>query len=191
MSGTAEPGWYDDGTGTHRWWDGARWTGVHVDLTGAVPELHTDDVGRGPDAGRAGWYDDGRGRMRWWDGRAWTNAARFSEDARDYRGMVVDGRWIHYGERDIPVKDVVARVASVAVISKGRALGDAVVSRSILGPSGRMTAGQFGRLDRRANWLAVEGGGQLWLSPAPPDELARAQQFAAWVNTCAAHYRFR
>ena len=34
MSGTIEPGWYDDGSGRHRWWDGTRWTGDHVDLSG-------------------------------------------------------------------------------------------------------------------------------------------------------------
>lgn len=187
----AEPGWYDDGTGTQRWWDGTNWTGLHADFSGAVPELRTDAVAAGPTMGRAGWFDDGRGRLRWWDGRRWTSDVRHTEDARDYAGIVVDGRWIHYGERSLPVTEVTARVTTVAEISKSRALHDAVIARSIRGPAGRMTAGQFGRLDRRAHFLSIESGQELWLSPAPPHDHARAGQFAAWVNTCATHYRYR
>lgn len=29
---TAEPGWYDDGTGAQRWWDGAKWTDDYADF---------------------------------------------------------------------------------------------------------------------------------------------------------------
>lgn len=191
MSGAAEPGWYDDGTGTQRWWDGTRWTGVHADFSGSVPELRTDSLSTAPVMGQAGWYDDGRGRLRWWDGRRWTAEVRHTDDAREYGGIILDGRWIHYGERSLPVKDVAARVTTIADISKSRVLQDAVIARSIRGPAGRISAGQFGRLDRRAQYLAIEGGQELWLSPAPPQSQAQAGQFAAWVNTCAVHYRYR
>ncbi|WP_345799999.1 DUF2510 domain-containing protein [Microbacterium sp. AZCO] len=37
----AEPGWYDDGTGTQRWWDGTRWTEHYADFSTPRVELHT------------------------------------------------------------------------------------------------------------------------------------------------------
>lgn len=57
----APPGWYDDGFGRDRWWDGQRWTAHYRQDANAAPLL------------QAGWYDDGLGSYRWWDGRAWTN----------------------------------------------------------------------------------------------------------------------
>jgi hypothetical protein len=59
------PGWYDDGQGQHRWWDGQRWTN-HVQVT----RYANPGAPRMPIA--AGWYNDGSGRMRWWDGLRWT-----------------------------------------------------------------------------------------------------------------------
>jgi hypothetical protein len=191
MSGTAEPGWYDDGAGNQRWWDGTQWTGLHADFRDPQPELRTDAVATGPGVGAPGWYDDGRGRQRWWDGRAWTASTRYTDEARDYGGIVVDGRWIHYGAGSIPVREVVARVATVGEITKSRGLHDAVVARTLIGPSGPMRPGQFGRLDRGAPYLAVEGAQRLWMTPVPPVDVPRAQQFAAWVNACADHYRYR
>lgn len=35
-SPTAPAGWYDDGTGTQRWWDGSHWT-THSALPPATP----------------------------------------------------------------------------------------------------------------------------------------------------------
>lgn len=56
---TAPAGWYDDGSGRLRWWDGQQWT----------EHYH---VGNPRTAAPAGWYDDGSGRQRWWDGQEWT-----------------------------------------------------------------------------------------------------------------------
>jgi predicted NUDIX family NTP pyrophosphohydrolase len=50
---TAEPGWYDDGTGKQRWWDGARWSEEYADFSspqvelrsGAEPTGTTDEYG--------------------------------------------------------------------------------------------------------------------------------------------------
>jgi len=52
---TTPPGWYDDGHGATRWWDGARWT-EHVadaDATpaGAVAGADATPAGAGPSAG--------------------------------------------------------------------------------------------------------------------------------------------
>jgi hypothetical protein len=190
MSGTADPGWYDDGTGRHRWWDGTRWTGDHVDLNERTIRVQTDAVTSAPTA-PAGWFDDGHGRRRWWDGHQWTTNVLQSDDAREYGGITVDGRWIHFGAHSVPVKDVAASVATVGEISKRRALSDAVTRRTLFGPAGAMRPGQFGRLDRRLAYIAVEAAPALWLTPVFANDLPRAQQFATWINTCAQHYRYR
>ena len=55
----APAGWYDDGAGQLRWWDGQDWTQHYYT---ASPR----------EGAPAGWYDDGSGRQRWWDGQDWT-----------------------------------------------------------------------------------------------------------------------
>lgn len=55
----APAGWYDDGSGRLRWWDGQMWTEHYY---AASPRV----------AAPAGWYDDGSGQQRWWDGQDWT-----------------------------------------------------------------------------------------------------------------------
>ncbi|MGC5170511.1 DUF2510 domain-containing protein [Microbacterium sp. DT81.1] len=43
--GNVEAGWYDDGSGNQRWWDGDRWTDDYADMTGTrgrTPQLATD-----------------------------------------------------------------------------------------------------------------------------------------------------
>lgn len=57
----AAPGWYDDGAGQQRWWDGSRWTVNVAPLARQTPQ--------------PGWYDDGSGRHRWWDGQSWGDVA--------------------------------------------------------------------------------------------------------------------
>ena len=32
MATQPDAGWYDDGTGKQRWWDGTRWTEHYIDL---------------------------------------------------------------------------------------------------------------------------------------------------------------
>ena len=56
-SAVTPAGWYDDGRGAMRWWNGQGWT-EHVQPP------------RGYSV--AGWYPAGVGWLRWWDGRQWT-----------------------------------------------------------------------------------------------------------------------
>lgn len=56
------PGWYPDGSGNTRYWDGHQWTD-HVQDSGEA-------VAQGGIA--PGWYPDGTGDTRYWDGRQWT-----------------------------------------------------------------------------------------------------------------------
>lgn len=59
------PGWYDDGNGDTRRWDGAGWTD---DVKLKEPRLAARASGAAP----AGWYADGLGGQWWWDGSVWT-----------------------------------------------------------------------------------------------------------------------
>lgn len=102
------PGWYDDGSGRQRWWDGSRWGGDVADLTGSIVELHAAERQAAP----AGWYDDTRGRQRWWDGAQWTARWRFSGRETVFAGVVVDGSWIHYGDASQPIAGVMAKTGS-------------------------------------------------------------------------------
>lgn len=52
----APPGWYDDGSGQRRWWNGTTWT----DQYEARP--------------RPGWYPFDPQRQRYWDGQAWADS---------------------------------------------------------------------------------------------------------------------
>jgi hypothetical protein len=191
MSTTADPGWYDDGSGRLRWWDGSRWTEDYAEFGRAGVEIRADAVPPSTTPVGAGWYDDGRGRQRWWDGHAWTQQTRFSGDEDAFAGIVVDGRWLHSGELSLPIAGVVASVLTVDELSRRPSLGHAVRSRALFSPQGVMTPRQFARLDRRAIVLAVEGPGQVWITWFAPQDEPRARQFSTWINRSAEHYRYR
>jgi hypothetical protein len=57
---TAEPGWYDDGTGKQRWWDGARWTQDYADFSSPEVELRSEPQPTGPGDEFGGILVDGR-----------------------------------------------------------------------------------------------------------------------------------
>lgn len=70
------PGWYDDGSGTLRWWDGYAWTEMTQQPVYAhAPAAPQQQVA--PEAPTsAGWYSDGTGLERWWNGISWSDATR-------------------------------------------------------------------------------------------------------------------
>ncbi len=189
MTTAAEAGWYDDGSGRHRWWDGTRWSDQYIDLRERETTLHSD-AGTVPPAANAGWYDDGRGRQRWWDGARWTDAARFSGDEESFAGIVVDGRWIHFGPVSLPVGDAVAAVESGKDLLRRGRLGKAATARTLQGPAGPITPRLLPRaVSAAADYLLVEIAGQVWLAAVPRGDEARARTFAGWINAASQHYR--
>jgi hypothetical protein len=191
MSRHADPGWYDDGTGKQRWWDGTRWTEEYIDLREPDVALHTDAA---PAAGAAaaGWYDDQRGRLRWWDGRKWTTAVRYSGEEQEFAGVVIDGRWVHFGELSQPVRGVEASVESGDALLRKPAFTRHAVDRRMFGTGGTITPRTLNRAILRTGlYLVVAGTEQVWVSPAPPEQDAAARRFVTWVNTSAEHYRYR
>ncbi|GAA3873372.1 DUF2510 domain-containing protein [Tessaracoccus defluvii] len=71
----ATPGWYDDGSGYQRWWNGQAWTDAAEFAPNAVQPRAIAQRGALAEplpSTPAGWYNDGAGRQRWWDGQRWT-----------------------------------------------------------------------------------------------------------------------
>ncbi|WP_347344675.1 DUF2510 domain-containing protein [Microbacterium sp.] len=190
MTTGPEAGWYDDGTGRQRWWDGARWTEHYVDLRERDVELHSDAVPGAPTA--PGWYDDGRGRQRWWDGARWADAVRYSGEERSLAGIVVDGRWIHFGALSQPIGGAAASYESGAELVKRGRLSAPAAAHTLFGPTGAITPRLLKRaVDPRAAFLLVEVAGQTWLAPVGAGQEQQARSFAGWIDTVSEHYRYR
>ena len=191
MTTHADPGWYDDGTGKQRWWDGTRWTEEYIDLREHDIELHRDAA---PVAGAAvaGWYDDQRGRLRWWDGRQWTTAVRYSGDEQELAGVIIDGRWIHFGESSQPVAGAQASVETGDALLRRPAFTRSAVDRRLVGRAGAITPRTLNRIIQRPLlYLVITGTEQVWVTAVPHGHDAAARRFASWVNTSAEHYRYR
>ncbi len=93
-----------------------------------------------PDPALPGRHDDQRGRTRWWDGRRWTADVRYSGQEQDFAGIVIDGRWIHFGDLSQPVAEVEASArlrrcppAASGLHARGRRAG------GLFGPTGPIT----------------------------------------------------
>ncbi|WP_251450984.1 DUF2510 domain-containing protein [Microbacterium sp. Marseille-Q6648] len=192
MTGTgAAPGWYDDGTGKQRWWDGARWTEQYIDLREQTIDLHTDAGPPSVAAAQAGWYDDQHGRSRWWNGRQWTDAVRYSGEEREFSGIVIDGRWIHFGEASQRVGEVQASHESGDALLRRPAFTRTAVARRLLGPAGLITPRTLNRVIARSqSYVVVSAPAQTWVAPVSAGQEAQARDFVAWVNASSAHYRF-
>lgn len=199
---TPPPGWYDDGTGKQRWWDGARWTEQFIDLRDPRTELRTDAGPAAAGTAGPGWYDDHRGRQRWWDGRRWTTSVRYSGDEQQFAGLVIDGRWIHFGDLSQPVGEVAASVDSGDALLRRPDFTRTAVERRLFGPRGTVTSAtpatpatpltprMLNRAIVRSALYVVVVGAQVWVAPVAPGEEAEARRFVAWVNANAQHYRY-
>lgn len=191
--GNAEAGWYDDGTGLQRWWDGTKWTEHYADMSGSRVELHSDAPVAIPaayaDAASTvavapGWYDDKRGRVRWWDGHRWSSKTRSSPTAHSFAGITVDGGWIHYLDASQPAAGVFATYETAGAIVERSTYTRAAAGGLVLGPPGMSTAARFTKkADRRAFYIAIDGAEQYWIVAVPPALDTQARQFVAWVNT--------
>ncbi|MDY0910680.1 DUF2510 domain-containing protein [Microbacterium sp. CFBP9034] len=149
-------------------------------------------VGAGERSGEQGWYDDGRGRRRWWDGARWTDAVRYSGEEQSLGGIVVDGRWIHYGASSHPVAGAVATQETGAELLRRGRLAKPATARTLLGPAGPITPHLLRRsVSADARYLLVEVAGEVWLATVPPGQDAAARQFTSWVNSVSEHYRYR
>ncbi len=191
MATNAEAGWYDDGTGKQRWWDGSRWTEHFIDLHERDIELHTGSVPASAPA-TAGWFDDGQGRQRWWDGRRWTDALKYSGEEQSLAGIVVDGRWIHFGASSQPIAGAIASFVTGAELIKRGRLSKPAVARALFGPYGLITPRLLKRsIGELASYIIVEVGGQVWLATVPGGQDAAARQFVTWINNVSEHYRYR
>lgn len=190
--GTQPPaGWYDDGTGKHRWWTGDRWTEEFIDLHETRVELHRDAGPVPTGSAPAGWYDDQRGRHRWWDGSRWTTAVRYSGEEQQLAGFVIDGRWIHFGDLSQPVGEVEASVDSGDALLRRPAFTRTAVERRLYGAAGPITPRTLNRaIERARRYLVIAGAGQVWVSPLPGGQEAEAGRFVGWVNASARHYRY-
>jgi hypothetical protein len=191
MATQPAPGWYDDGSGKQRWWDGTHWTGQYIDLRERDTELRTDAGPAASGSAHAGWYDDRRGRTRWWDGRRWTSEVRYSGQEQDFAGVVIDGRWIHFGDLSQPVSEVAASADSGDALLQRPEFTKAATERRMFGPAGAITPRNLNRAINRAAPHLVIAGSQVWVAPFPLARDAEARRFITWVNSSADHYRYR
>lgn len=192
MATQPAPGWYDDGTGKQRWWDGTHWTDQYIDLREPDIELRSDAGTVGTGHAQAGWYDDQRGRTRWWDGRRWTHDVRYSGQQQEFAGIVIDGRWIHLGDLSQPVSEVTASVATGDALLRDPAFTRTASERRLFSTSGAVTPRTINRvIVRTLPHLVVSGTAQVWAVPFSPGHETAAERFATWVRSSADHYRYR
>lgn len=191
MATQPAPGWYDDGTGKQRWWDGTHWTEQYIDLRERDVELRTDAGPAAAGAAQPGWYDDQRGRTRWWDGREWTRDVRYSGEEQEFAGVVIDGRWVHLGDLSQPVAQVEASVDAGDTLLRRPGFTQAAVERRMFGPMGPITPRTLSRAVNRAVVHLVISGPQVWVVPFLHPYETQARRFASWINTCSEHYRYR
>ncbi|MCR2812774.1 DUF2510 domain-containing protein [Microbacterium sp. zg.Y1090] len=185
--GNAEAGWYDDGAGYQRWWDGEAWTEYFADMSGTTVELHAPTPLSRTQS--MGWYDDGRGRLRWWDGEAWTPLTQFLAEPHTFAGLTVSGEWIFCGDLSQPVAGAIASFETAGEISERSTLTRAAAGGLLFGPAGMITGAMLRKkVDRREFYISIDGPEQVWVAPVDPAFGLQARQFVGWVNSVSRHH---
>ena len=124
--------------------------------------------------------------------RAGRMPARFSGSEESFAGLVVDGRWIHFGALSQPVAGAAASVDSGAELLRRGRLGRPATARVLYGPSGLITPRLLPRsVIGGADYILVEVAGQVWLAAVPTGEDAGARRFVSWITSVSEHYRYR
>ena len=181
--GNVEAGWYDDGSGNQRWWDGDRWTDDYADMTGTRVELRSSPLAPSAPKG-PGWYDDHHGRLRWWDGLQWTSRSQPIGEQHGFAGITVAGNWIHYGDLSQPVAGVMASYETGGDIVTRSTFARALAGGVLFGPTGAITAASLKTsVHRRQFYVAIDGLEQFWVVPIPQRLAVQARQFVGWVET--------
>ncbi len=109
-----------------------------------------------------------------------------------FAGIVVDGRWLHFGALSQPIAGAAASSENGADLLRRGRLSKPSVARVLYGPSGLITPRLLPRtVDGAAAYLLVEVAGQVWLATVPAGQESQARQFATWINTASEHYRYR
>ena len=81
------------------------------------------------------------GRQRWWDGSDGPMPHASAALEESFAGMVVDGRWIHFGALSQPVAGASASVEGGADLLRRGRLGRAATARTLSGAAGVITPG--------------------------------------------------
>ena len=155
-------GWYDDGTGHERWWNGDRWA----------------------DHMPAGWYNDSRGRRRWWDG-----TELVTKPDGEFFGLLVHKGLIAYGGQTQPVAGVQVVVETAGELYARSSVGRTAVGGVLFGPAGLIVGAMFKKKqDLRELYMLVDGPEYAWAIAVSPRLGMQARQFAAWTMSMSKHY---
>lgn len=130
------PGWYPDGAGKTRYWDGGQWTD-HVQGSG------DEEVESGI---APGWYSDDSGSTRYWDGDRWTDDVQQAVPTAEALGPPLDPHSVSGSDHADPPDEagrragrlVVALVLGLAVA--GGALWYGLSHFGVLGTNSDVTA---------------------------------------------------
>lgn len=161
MADGPEAGWYDDGHGMQRWWDGARWSEHFIDLNDRDIEVRTDpSATEGPEDSLAGITIDGR-------------SIRFGGMTQPIAGAVASQMT---GRELLRLGMLAGPSVARTLFGPAGPITPRLLKRSI---------------DADGVYLLVEVAGAHWLAPVPGRDAVRAARFATWINNVSQHYRYR
>ena len=115
---------------------------------------------------------------------------RYSGQEQEFGGIVIDGRWIHFGDLSQPVGGVEASIDSGDALLHSSAFTRTAVERRLAGRAGPISSRMLTRAIDRAGTYVVIAGAQVWVTPATSGMDAEARRFVSWVSASSAHYRY-